>query len=72
MTTNEKFLYHKPCKECGSRDNLGVYENHTYCFGCHKYTAGGDEPEGREKRESVERSKYQIAESIYTSLAGKK
>jgi hypothetical protein len=34
--------------------------------------AGGDEPEGREKRESVERSKYQIAESIYTSLAGKK
>ena len=37
MTTTEKFLYHKPCKECGSRDNLGVYENHTYCFGCHDY-----------------------------------
>ena len=33
---------------------------------------GGDDPEGREKRESVERSKYQIAESIYSSLAGKK
>ena len=33
---------------------------------------GGDDPEGREKRESVERSKYQIAESIYTKLAGKK
>jgi hypothetical protein len=34
--------------------------------------AGGDEEEGREKRESIERSKYQIAESIYSSLAGKK
>jgi len=33
---------------------------------------GGDDPEGREKRESVQRSKYQIAESIYSSLAGKK
>ena len=33
---------------------------------------GGEEPEGREKRESVERKPYQIAESIYTSLAGKK
>jgi len=33
---------------------------------------GGDDPEGREKRESLERSKYQIAESIYSSLAGKK
>ena len=33
---------------------------------------GGDDLEGREKRESVERTKYQIAESIYTKLAGKK
>ena len=33
---------------------------------------GGEDPEGREKRESVERKPYQIAESIYSSLAGKK
>ena len=37
MTTNEKFLHHAPCEDCGSRDNLGIYENHTYCFGCHDY-----------------------------------
>ena len=39
MKTNpeEKFLHHAPCENCGSRDNLGVYENHTYCFGCHDY-----------------------------------
>jgi hypothetical protein len=34
--------------------------------------AGGEDPEGREKRESVQRSKYAIAESIYRSLSGKK
>jgi len=35
--TNSKFLHHSPCENCGSKDNLGVYEDHTYCFGCHDY-----------------------------------
>lgn len=30
-----KFLYHEPCPKCGSRDNLGVWnDGHKYCFGC--------------------------------------
>ena len=33
----ETFLHHAPCENCGSKDNLGVWENHTYCFGCHDY-----------------------------------
>ena len=41
-------------------------------FGAADAEAGGTEPEGREKRESVQRSKYAIAESIYRSLSGKK
>ena len=34
------FIRHSPCPDCGSRDNLAVYTNHTYCFGCrtHKFT----------------------------------
>jgi len=36
MNSN-KFLHHSPCENCGSKDNLGVYEDHTYCFGCHDY-----------------------------------
>lgn len=29
------FLFHEGCPKCGSRDNLGVYEDgHSYCFGC--------------------------------------
>ena len=33
------FVSHEPCPNCGSRDNLGVYDDgHTYCFGCQTYT----------------------------------
>ena len=48
MTTTEKFSHHTKCENCGSRDNRGVWLNpddtihHTYCFGCHEYTAGGE------------------------------
>tara|TARA_R100000231_G_scaffold3046_3_gene5603 strand:+ start:2540 stop:4144 length:1605 start_codon:yes stop_codon:yes gene_type:complete len=31
------FVRHAPCPDCGSRDNLAIYTNHTYCFGCHNY-----------------------------------
>lgn len=29
---------HLPCPDCGSQNNLTDYDDHTYCFGCHKYT----------------------------------
>jgi hypothetical protein len=29
-----KFLGHIPCPKCGSKDNLGEYDDHFYCFGC--------------------------------------
>ena len=34
-----KFLKHLPCPQCGSRDNLGEYDDHFFCFGCkyHKH-----------------------------------
>lgn len=29
------FVKHEPCPHCGSRDNLGVYDDgHKFCFGC--------------------------------------
>lgn len=32
------FLHHEPCPECGSKDNLGVWDDgHKYCFGCGHY-----------------------------------
>ena len=40
--TKDKFLYHSPCSNCGSKDNVGMYERpdgstYSYCFGCHNY-----------------------------------
>jgi len=29
-----KFLGHTSCPKCGSKDNLGEYEDHFWCFGC--------------------------------------
>lgn len=29
-----RFIGHEPCPKCGSRDNLGRWEDHAYCFGC--------------------------------------
>jgi twinkle protein len=33
------FIRHLPCPKCRSKDNLGEYEDHFYCFGCqyHKF-----------------------------------
>ena len=28
------FIRHEPCPSCGSRDNLGRYSDHAFCFGC--------------------------------------
>ena len=34
-----EFLRHDPCSACGSSDGLAVYEDHSYCFVCHQWTA---------------------------------
>ena len=34
----DKFIRHAPCPNCSSRDNLAIYENHSYCFGCEQHT----------------------------------
>ena len=31
------FIRHLPCKSCGSKDNLGEYTDHFWCFGCGFY-----------------------------------
>lgn len=34
MLTESNFLHHTSCPNCGSKDNLGVYTDHEFCFGC--------------------------------------
>ena len=41
--TESTFLRHEPCPKCGSKDNLGRYDDgHAYCFGCEYYEPGED------------------------------
>ena len=43
MTENE-FVRHIPCDNCGSSDANSLYsDGHTYCFVCHNVT-DGDKP----------------------------
>lgn len=39
------FLRHDPCPSCGSKDNLGVYTDHSFCFGCGYYEGPEKVPE---------------------------
>lgn len=36
------FIRHLPCKSCGSKDNLGEYTDHFWCFGCGYYKEKDD------------------------------
>ena len=43
MTDNE-FIQHQPCPDCGSSDALAIYsDGHTFCFSCQTRTAGDAE-----------------------------
>ena len=35
------FLKHAPCPSCGSKDNLAIYSDHSFCFGCGHYEGEG-------------------------------
>jgi len=36
-----KFVKHEPCPHCGSKDNLGVWDDgHKWCFGCGYFVPG--------------------------------
>ena len=39
---SSEFIEHTNCPSCGSRDNLAVYSDHKFCFGCNHYE--GDTP----------------------------
>ena len=39
--TDSQFLRHAPCPSCKSKDNLAVYSDHSFCFGCGYYEGEG-------------------------------
>lgn len=51
MQSDSSLVAHEPCPSCGSKDNLGRYDDgHGFCFGCGHYEAG-------DKMEATSKSK---------------
>lgn len=62
-----QFIKHDKCDNCGSRDNLAVYDDHTYCFGC------------KDRKSNVEKFeketlgiRYPLRDADYVPLADRK
>nr|BAR33339.1 DNA primase [uncultured Mediterranean phage uvMED] len=67
MTQQSKFLHHSPCENCGSRDNVAVYDDHTFCFGCQQYKkTNGDLPRVQKK------TNFKMIEGICEALPSRK
>lgn len=52
------FIEHRDCPKCGSKDNLAVYDDHSYCFspGCEYWQdAEADEPRPKPREKSINR-----------------
>lgn len=50
-----KFLSHTSCPRCGSKDNLGIYDDGSaWCFGCHFYQASHHVPSFHAEKEEGE------------------
>ena len=42
-TTDDKFVKHLPCENCGSSDGVALYESgNTWCFVCKKFSKGNE------------------------------
>lgn len=64
-----EFLRHEPCPKCGSKDNLGRYDDgHGHCFGCGYYEKG----ENMGQAQTSEPDSFDaIAQNISTSNSKK-
>jgi ribosomal protein S27AE len=61
-----KFIKHIPCPRCGSKDNLGEYDNHYFCFGCKYYKTKDDLASLRSRMQESKSPSNVISSSINT------
>ena len=52
--TTSRCVTHEPCPACGSKDNLGRYDDgHGYCFGCHYWEPGYGDYQANPQKQTV-------------------
>ena len=61
-----KFIQHLPCPRCGSKDNLGEYDDHFFCFGCKYYKTKNDIQSIKLRRTQIYKQDLQDTQ-IYTT-----
>ena len=47
------FIGHAACDACGSKDNVAIYTDHTYCFGCGDWQSDADGHTGSQKPKHI-------------------
>ena len=62
-----KFIRHLPCPKCRSKDNLGEYDDHFYCFGCQYHKLKNDLNTLRKRYERSSMSNNIVNASIQTT-----
>ena len=65
------FIRHDACPECGSRDNLAVYDDGSHCFGC-GYTVGENKEHSTSPTKGVSKSSDLIRDNSYQDLVARK
>ena len=65
----DRFSHHEPCPRCGSKDNLGVWQDgHKFCFGCRYYTPAPDTIDLLKRKTTMETYKNNGIGHIDTSM----
>jgi hypothetical protein len=66
---SSNFVHHEPCPKCGSRDNLGVWDDgHKWCFGCGFYVPPPDSIINLKRRITMENNNKNADSIIDCSL----
>jgi Zn ribbon nucleic-acid-binding protein len=65
------FIEHTSCPQCGSKDNLAVYTDHEWCFGCGYWKKTGVDYEYRHQlNEPDQRTIIYLPEDVSTAYPG--
>jgi len=69
-----KFIENRPCPKCGSKDNLGVYDDHEHCFSldCNYHLVYGEKPKNNKEKTLTDKPiKHGLPEKTQGPISGR-